>query len=94
MGMAHLEMAIWQELLGEAFLSIVILVLFLLIILLGMRLISMEKRLAKLAPIDAGQKNEAIKRYREVMSVSLAEAKPVIEQAQRRAGLQALITLA
>jgi hypothetical protein len=41
--------------LGEAtaFLSIVILVLFLLITLLGRSLISMEKRLAKLTPIDA-----------------------------------------
>jgi hypothetical protein len=40
---------------GEAttLVSIVILVLFLLIALLGRRLISMEKRLAKLIPIDA-----------------------------------------
>jgi ribosomal protein L7/L12 len=96
--------------------SIVILVLFLLIALLGRRLISVEKRLAKLIAIDAkldlllkaarleydplgnlpgdvakalqaGQKIDAIKRYREVMSVSLAEAKDVIEEAQRRAGL-------
>jgi len=37
--------------------------------------------------LQAGQKIEAIKRYREVMSVSLAEAKSVIEEAQRRAGL-------
>ncbi len=101
---------------ATAFLSIAILVLFLLITLLGKRLISMEKRLAKLTPIDAkldlllkaahleydplaqlpgdvvkalqaGQKIEAIKRYREVMSVGLAEAKSVIEEAQRRAGL-------
>ena len=43
------------RLMGEAaaFLSIAILVLFLLITLLGKRLISMEKRLAKLTPIDA-----------------------------------------
>jgi ribosomal protein L7/L12 len=41
--------------------------------------------------LQAGQKIEAIKRYREVMSVSLAEAKSVIEEAQHRAGLQALI---
>ena len=100
---------------ATAFLSIAILVLFLLITLLGKRLISMEKRLAKLTPIEAkldlllkaarleydplgnlgdvvkavqaGQKIEAIKRYREVMSVSLAEAKSVIEEAQRRTGL-------
>jgi hypothetical protein len=101
---------------ATALLSIVILVLFLLLTLLGRRLISMEKRLATLIPIDAkldlllkaarleydplgnlpgdvvkalqaGQKIEAIKRYREVMSVSLAEAKSVIEEAQRRAGL-------
>jgi ribosomal protein L7/L12 len=37
--------------------------------------------------LKAGQKIEAIKRYREAMSVSLAEAKSVIEEAQRRAGL-------
>jgi ribosomal protein L7/L12 len=37
--------------------------------------------------LQAGQKIEAIKRYREVTSVSLAEAKSVIEEAQRRAGL-------
>jgi ribosomal protein L7/L12 len=37
--------------------------------------------------LQAGQKIDAIKRYREVMSVSLAEAKDVIEEAQRRAGL-------
>jgi ribosomal protein L7/L12 len=101
---------------GAAFISILILVLFLLITLLGTRLISMEKRLAKLTPIEAkldlllkaaqleydplrnlpgdvvkalqaGQKIEAIKRYREVMSVSLAEAKSVIEEAQRGAGV-------
>jgi hypothetical protein len=102
---------------ATAFLSIVILVLFLLIALLARRLISMENRLAKLIPIDAkldlllkaarleydplaqlpgevvkalqaGQKIEAIKHYREAMSVSLAEAKSVIEEAQRRAGLR------
>jgi ribosomal protein L7/L12 len=101
---------------ATALVSIVILVLFLLISLLGKRLISMEKRLAKLTPIDAkldlllkasgleyhpiahlpadvvkalqaGQKIEAIKLYRETMPVSLAEAKSVIEEAQRRAGL-------
>jgi ribosomal protein L7/L12 len=101
---------------GTAFVSILILVLFLLITLLGARLTGMEKRLAKLTPIEAkvdlllkaaqleydplrnlpgdvvkalqaGQKIEAIKRYREVMSVSLAEAKSAIEEAQRRAGL-------
>jgi len=98
---------------ATAFLSIAILVLFLLITLLGKRLISMEKRLAKLTPIDAKldlllkaahleydpltqlpgdvvkalQKIEAIKRYREVMSVGLAEAKSVIEEARRRASL-------
>jgi ribosomal protein L7/L12 len=95
MVMAHEE--------ATALLSIVILVLFLLITLLGKRLISVEKRLAKLIPIDAkldlllkaarleydplrnlpadvvkalqaGQKIETIKRYREVMSASLAEA--------------------
>jgi ribosomal protein L7/L12 len=100
---------------ATALVTILILVLFLLIALLGRRLISVEKRLAKLIPIDAkldlllkaarleydalgnlpsdvvkalqaGQKIEAIKRYREVMSVSLAEAKSVIEEAQRRAG--------
>jgi len=77
---------------------------------------SIEKRLAKLTPIDAkldlllkasgleydplaqlpsdvvkalqaSQKIEAIKRYRESMSVSLTEAKSVVEAAQRRAGL-------
>ena len=37
--------------------------------------------------LQAGQKIEAIKRYREVMSVGLAEAKSVVEEAQRRAGL-------
>jgi ribosomal protein L7/L12 len=37
--------------------------------------------------LQAGQKIEAIKRYREVMSVSLAEAKSVIEEGQRRASL-------
>ena len=37
--------------------------------------------------VQAGQKIEAIKRYREVMSVSLAKAKSVVEEAQRRAGL-------
>ena len=49
------EWPILGRLLGEAtaFLSIAILVLFLLITLLGKRLISMEKRLAKLTPIDA-----------------------------------------
>ena len=36
--------------------------------------------------LQAGQMIEAIKRYREAMSVSLAEAKSVIEEAQRRAG--------
>jgi ribosomal protein L7/L12 len=101
---------------GTAFVSILILVLFLLITLLGTRQIGMEKRLAKLTSIEAkldlllkaaqleydplrnlpgdvmkalqaGQKIEAIKRYREVMSVSLAEAKSAIEEAQRRAGL-------
>jgi hypothetical protein len=101
---------------GTAFVSILILVLFLLITLLGTRLIGMEKRLGKLTPIEAkldlllkaaqleydplrnlpadvmkalqaGQKIEAIKRYREVMSVSLAEAKSAIEEAQRRGGL-------
>ena len=101
---------------ATALLSIGILVLFLLLTLLGRRLISMEKRLATLIPIEAkldlllkaarleydplgnlpgdvvkalqgGQKIEAIKRYREVMSVSLAEAKSAIEEAQRRAGL-------
>jgi ribosomal protein L7/L12 len=35
--------------------------------------------------VKAGQKIEAIKRYRKAMSVSLAEAKSVIEEAQRRA---------
>jgi ribosomal protein L7/L12 len=99
-----------------ALVSMVILVLFLLITLLGRRLISMEKRLAKLIPIEAkldlllkaagleydplaqlptdvvkalqaGQKIEAIKRYRETMSVSLTEARSVVEEAQRRAGL-------
>lgn len=99
-----------------ALVSIGILALFLLIALLGKRLIGMEKRLAKLTPIDAkldlllkaagleydplarlpsevvkalqsGQKIEAIKRYRETMSVSLSEAKSVVEEAQRRAGL-------
>ena len=113
MGMADRGMALGG---ATAFLSIVILVLFLLITLLGKRLISMEKRLAKLTPIDAkldlllkaahleydpltqlpgdvvkalqaGQKIEAIKRYREVMSVGLAEAKSVIEEARRRASL-------
>jgi ribosomal protein L7/L12 len=101
---------------APALVSILILVLFLLITLLGRRLIGMEKRLAKLTPIEAkldlllkaarleydplgnlpgdvvkalqaGQKIEAIKRYREVMSISLVEAKSVIEEAQRRAGL-------
>jgi len=101
---------------ATALLSIVILVLFLLITLLGRRLTNMERRLAALIPIDAkldlllkaarleydplanlpgdvvkalqaGQKIEAIKRYREVMSVSLAEAKSAVEEAQRRAGL-------
>jgi|SRR5689334_3906075 ribosomal protein L7/L12 len=101
---------------ATALASIAIVVLFLLIALLERRLISVEKRLAKLTPIDAkldlllkasgleydplahlqgdvvkalqaGQKIEAIKRYRETMSVSLAEAKSVIEEAQRRAGL-------
>ena len=99
-----------------ALVSMVILVLFLLITLLGRRLISTEKRLAKLIPIEAkldlllkaagleydplaqlpgdvvkalqaGQKIEAIKRYRETMSVSLTEARSVVEEAQRRAGL-------
>jgi hypothetical protein len=37
--------------------------------------------------LQAGQKIKAIKHYREAMSVSLAEAKSVIEEAQRRAGL-------
>jgi ribosomal protein L7/L12 len=37
--------------------------------------------------LRAGQKIEAIKRYRDAISVSLAEAKSVIEEAQRRAGL-------
>jgi ribosomal protein L7/L12 len=37
--------------------------------------------------LQAGQKIDAIKRYRAVMTVSLAEAKSVIEEAQRRAGL-------
>jgi len=37
--------------------------------------------------LQAGHKIDAVKRYREVMSVSLAEAKSVIEEAQRRAGL-------
>jgi hypothetical protein len=37
--------------------------------------------------LRAGKKIEAIKRYREAMSVSLAEAKSVVEEAQRRAGL-------
>ena len=50
MGMANRGMALGE---ATAFLSIVILVLFLLITLLGKRLISMEKRLAKLTPIDA-----------------------------------------
>jgi ribosomal protein L7/L12 len=101
---------------ATAFLSILILVLFLLIAMLTGRLIKMEKRLAKLIPIDAkldlllkaarpeydplaqlpsevvkalqaGQKIKAIKHYREATSVSLAEAKSVIEEAQRRAGL-------
>ena len=93
---------------ATALVSILIPVLFLLITLLGRRLIGIEKRLAKLTPIEAkldlllkaarleydplgnlgdvvkavqaGQKIEAIKRYREVMSVSLAEAKSVIER--------------
>jgi hypothetical protein len=101
---------------ATAFISIWILVLFLLTALLGRRLMSVEKRLAKLIPIEAkldlllkaarleydplgnlpgnvvkaiqaGQKIEAIKSYREAMSVSLSEAKSVIEEAQRRAGL-------
>ena len=101
---------------ATALISVWIVALFLLIALLGKRLISMERRLAKLTPLDAkldlllkasgleydplahlpgdvvkalqaGQKIEAIKRYRETMSVSLAEAKSVIEEAQRRAGL-------
>ncbi len=100
---------------ATALVSILIPVLFLLITLLGRRLIGIEKRLAKLTPIEAkldlllkaarleydplgnlgdvvkavqaGQKIEAIKRYREVMSVSLAKAKSVVEEAQRRAGL-------
>ena len=38
--------------------------------------------------LQAGQKIEAIKHYREATSVSLAEAKSVIEEAQRRAGLR------
>jgi ribosomal protein L7/L12 len=101
---------------ATALISIGILVLFLLIALLGKRLMSVEKRLAKLTPIDAkldlllkasgleydpladlpsdvvkalqaGQKIEAIKRYRETMSVSLSEARSVVEEAQRRTGL-------
>jgi len=101
---------------ATAFLTIGILVLFLLVTLLGRRERSIERRLAALVPIDAkldlllknaglkydplgnlpgdvvkalqaGQKIEAIKRYREVVPVSLAEAKSVIEEAQRRAGL-------
>ena len=99
-----------------ALVSILILGLFLLIAPFGTRLVRLEKRLAKLTPIEAkldlllkaaqleydplrnlpgdvvkalqaGQKIEAIKRYREAMSVSLAEAKSAIEEAQRRAGL-------
>jgi ribosomal protein L7/L12 len=101
---------------ATALLATLILVLFLLISLLGRRLINMERRLAALIPINAkldlllkaarleydplanlpgdvvkalqaGQKIEAIKCYREAMSVSLAEAKSVVEEAQRRAGL-------
>jgi ribosomal protein L7/L12 len=34
--------------------------------------------------LQAGQKIEAIKHYREAISVSLAEAKSVIEEVQRR----------
>ena len=110
MGMAHIGTAHGR---GNGVPINAILVLFLLITLLGKR---MEKRLAKLTPIDAkldlllkaahleydpltqlpgdvvkalqaGQKIEAIKRYREVMSVGLAEAKSVIEEARRRASL-------
>ena len=102
---------------ATAFLSIVILGLFLFIAFLERRLIRMENRLAKFIPIDAkldlllkaarleydplaqlpgevvtalqaGKKIEAIKHYREATSVSLAEAKAVIEEAQRRAGLR------
>jgi hypothetical protein len=101
---------------ATAFLSIMILALFLLIAFLERRLIRMENRLARFNPIDAkldlllkaaglgydplaqlprevvkalqaGKKIEAIKHYREATSVSLAEAKSVIEEAQRRSGL-------
>jgi hypothetical protein len=66
--------------------SVVILVLFLLISLLGrrlMKLINMEKLPAKLMQEGAKDRGDQSSVYREMMPVSLAEAKSVIEEAQR-----------
>ena len=97
-------------------LLVMLLVLLWVIGMLEKRLTRIERRLAKLFPIEAkvdlllkssgleydpngglpdgvleaiqaGKKIEAIKRYREATSVSLAEAKSFIEEIQRRAGL-------